>query len=207
VIRRVTARRLAMAGAEVIEAEDGAAALEVLTTRVPDLLLLDLQMPGLDGVETLRRLRAGDAPIAFPVFVLTSHISGPRAAEARAAGADEIFTKPVQILPLAAALRARRGSHGTHTPALGAAPERAQEPVIDAREFQAVAETSAEECEEIILPRFRRRPPDRDRAAGRGAVRRPPRGGAAERTQGPRPLPGPRRAPARRAVQGRRGRA
>jgi signal transduction histidine kinase/DNA-binding response OmpR family regulator len=156
VIRRVTARRLAMAGAEVIEAEDGAAALEHLTTRVPDLLLLDLQMPGLDGVDTLRRLSAGDVPVAFPVFVLTSHISGPRAAEARAAGADEIFTKPVQILPLAAALRARRGGHGAHTPALGAAPERAEEPVIDVREFQAVAETSAEECEEIILPRFRR---------------------------------------------------
>jgi len=156
VIRRVTARRLAMAGAEVIEAEDGATAGAVLRTRVPDLLLLDLQMPGLDGVDVIQRLRAGGIPLAYPIFVLTSHISGARAAEARAAGADEIFTKPVQILPLAAALRARRGAHGNHTPTIGAAPEAVEEPLIDAREFRSVAETSAEEMQEIILPRFKR---------------------------------------------------
>lgn len=105
VIRRITVRRLVGAGAQVIEAADGADALARLADLRPDLLLVDLQMPVLDGIGLIRRLRAGGGPSRFPIFVLTSHIVGPQAEEARAAGADIILTKPVQIEPLAVALR------------------------------------------------------------------------------------------------------
>ena len=116
VIREVTARRLEEAGAWVICAEDGEDALRQLGTMAPDLLLIDLQMPGLDGVGLIQRLKDDLPGRTFPLFVLTSHISGPQAAEARAAGADAVFTKPVQVAALAAAFRARRGDTGRSTP-------------------------------------------------------------------------------------------
>lgn len=116
VIRRVTTRRLVEAGADVNEVVGGEEVLAALETREPDMLLLDLQMPGLDGVEVIERLKAGDKPCAFPIFVLTSHISGPKSAEARAAGANAIFTKPVQVAALAAAFSARRGDSGPNAP-------------------------------------------------------------------------------------------
>lgn len=112
VIRQVTARRLAEAGARVVEATDGADALARMAALTPDLLLLDLQMPGLGGLAVLRTLRAGGKALRFPVVVLTSHITGPQVAEAREAGADAVLTKPVQIEPLAAAFRARQGAGG-----------------------------------------------------------------------------------------------
>lgn len=154
IIRQVTARRLTAAGATVIEAVDGADALDQLATRTPDLLLLDLQMPGLDGVATIRRLRATDAPPSYPIFVLTSHISGPQAAEARAAGADVVFTKPVQILPLAAALRARRGDGGRHTPTIGGGPGEQGPEMVNLDEFLSVAAVSGETFETTLLPKF-----------------------------------------------------
>lgn len=119
IIRRVTARQLRDAGATVIEVAGGQGALDILETLEPDLVLLDIQMPGVDGVETLRRLKLTNPQRQYPVFVLTSHISGHAVAEARSLGADEVFTKPVQIHPLAAAVLARRGDNGKHTPNIG----------------------------------------------------------------------------------------
>lgn len=116
VIRVVTARRLEEAGAMVICAKDGEDALRQLGPVNPDLLLIDLQMPGLDGVGLIRRLKEIAPGGAYPLFVLTSHISGPKAAEARVVGADAVFTKPVQVAALAAAFRARRGDGGRSTP-------------------------------------------------------------------------------------------
>lgn len=123
IIRRLTARQLRDAGATVIEAENGQQALDYLQSHLPDLLLLDVQMPVMDGVETIRRLNAMSSDRRYPVFLLTSYISGPAAAEARSLGADEVFTKPVQIHPLAAAVRARRGDSGTNTPSIGGSSE------------------------------------------------------------------------------------
>ena len=115
IIRQVTAGRLGATGARVVEAVDGVDALDQLARLTPDLLLVDLQMPVLDGLGLIRHLRAETPRLRYPLFVLTSHIGGPQAAEAKAAGADVILTKPVQIEPLAAALRAWRGDNGLHT--------------------------------------------------------------------------------------------
>lgn len=153
-IRAVTGGRLAAAGASVIEAENGTEALEKLATIAPDLILLDLQMPKLDGVETIRCLRAMQPPVSCPVCVLTSYIAGSQAAAARAAGADEIFTKPVQIMPLAMVLRARRSGQGSQTPEITEASDLCQEPLVDEVAFGAVMTTSGEEMERTFLPNF-----------------------------------------------------
>ena len=138
VIRQVTSRRLTGAGALVIEAVDGSEALARLKDLAPDILLLDLQMPVLDGLGVVRQLRAGASPPRFPVFVLTAHIAGPQAAEAKAAGADVILTKPVQIEPLAAAFDAWRRNEGLHGAAIGAAPAPGAGALVDIENLSAV---------------------------------------------------------------------
>ncbi len=131
VIRQVTARRLEAAGARVMCAVDGEDTLRHLGVVKPDVLLIDLQMPGLDGVGLIHRLReiAPDRP--YPIFVLTSHISGPQAAEARAAGAEAVFTKPVQVTALAAAFQARRGDGGRSPPLVRGTADGTVEPLLD----------------------------------------------------------------------------
>jgi len=82
-------------GHDVIEVADGAAALELASAQPPDVVLLDVQMPGLDGFEVCRRLKAGEATAAIPVLLVTAldgrndRITGMRA------GADDFLTKPV----------------------------------------------------------------------------------------------------------------
>lgn len=133
VIRHVTIRRLEEAGAQVVAAVDGQDALHRLATVSPDLLLIDLQMPGLDGIELIGEVEKSSPDRAYPIFVLTSHISGPQAAEARAVGADALFTKPIQVAALAAALRARRGS--MEPLILTAGPAEEQDPILDLETF------------------------------------------------------------------------
>lgn len=154
IIRKVTARQLSDAGARVIEAEDGAEALETLRTVSPDLLLVDIQMPGMDGVATIQRLQVLLPQTDFPIFVLTSHISGPKVAEARAAGADEVFTKPVQILPLAAALTARRGDRGKHTPDMGRDVKTRAEELVELDRLRLLVTSNRRTFLESHLPDF-----------------------------------------------------
>lgn len=143
IIRRLTARQLRDAGATVIEAENGQQALDCLQSYVPDLFLLDIQMPVMDGVETISRLNAMGSDRRYPVFVLTSYISGPAVAEARSLGADEVFTKPVQIHPLAAAVRARRGDSGAHTPSIGGRAEEESEESLLSDNFGILARSGS----------------------------------------------------------------
>jgi len=154
IIRKVTSRQLSDAGATVIEAVDGADALEKLLTVSPNLFLVDIQMPRMDGVETIKRLQQYSSERDYPIFVLTSHISGPKVAEARAAGADEVFTKPVQILPLAAALVARRGDWGNHTPIMGGSVEASTEELFELQRLQAIITSNHNAFLENYLPRF-----------------------------------------------------
>jgi DNA-binding NtrC family response regulator len=85
---------LEVAGYEVAEAADGAAALEQLRNDPADLALLDLWMPLLDGMGTLRCLR--DEGIDVPVVVVTAHGSIPLACQAMKLGAVEVLPKPVE---------------------------------------------------------------------------------------------------------------
>jgi signal transduction histidine kinase/DNA-binding NarL/FixJ family response regulator/HPt (histidine-containing phosphotransfer) domain-containing protein len=107
VIRQVTSSQLREAGAVVIEAADGREAMMTLSTLCPDLLLLDLQMPNESGLEVVEKLRLVQTHSSFPIYVLTSHISGHAAEAAIAAGAQTVFTKPIQTTALAAAFYAQ----------------------------------------------------------------------------------------------------
>ena len=93
-------------GHSIMVAGDGAAALECIVTHAPDLIITDITMPVMDGLELLRRLRA-DGPPTLPVVVVSAH------AEQRAAAiaADAFLVKPValrQLVEVAEGLLAER---------------------------------------------------------------------------------------------------
>ena len=103
-IRRFLRTSLGAQGYQVDEATDGQAALELLRRIPPDVLVLDLGLPDLDGFELLRRLRAGGS--ALPVIVLSSRADEKGKVEALDLGADDYVTKPFGIDELLARIRA-----------------------------------------------------------------------------------------------------
>jgi CheY-like chemotaxis protein len=92
---RDVVRRYLQGTYEVIEAFDGEHGLDRAARDVPDLILMDLSLPRLDGWEATRRLKAGPLA-AIPVIALTAHASREDQARARAAGCDGYLTKPVE---------------------------------------------------------------------------------------------------------------
>jgi two-component system cell cycle response regulator DivK len=91
--RAIFARYLRFVGGTVLEAEDGEAGLRVARSKHPALILLDISMPGLDGWETLARLRADPTMPHVPVIALTAHYLEPQALEA--AGFCGYLQKPI----------------------------------------------------------------------------------------------------------------
>src|SRR5262245_5973214 len=92
-VRLVFGTALEAPGVELATAEDGEAALKALKKKPADLVLLDLQMPNLDGMGLLRRLRAGGNDV--PVVVITAHGSVPDAVAAMRLGAIDFLAKPM----------------------------------------------------------------------------------------------------------------
>jgi two-component system cell cycle response regulator DivK len=90
---------------ELIEAADGAAGIEMAKTHKPDLILMDIQLPVLDGYETTRRLKADPALRDIPVIAVTSYALSGDEAKARAAGCDAYVTKPFSPRLLLAKVR------------------------------------------------------------------------------------------------------
>jgi two-component system KDP operon response regulator KdpE len=86
----------------VVTAADGGAALRAMADELPDLVILDLRPPDLDGVEVIRRLRAG-APV--PIIVLSDRIASRDKVDALDAGADDYVTKPFSVDELLARVR------------------------------------------------------------------------------------------------------
>ena len=105
--RRGTRRILEGAGYTILEAEDGMAALERYFVDKPDLVLLDLVMKGMYGIDVLTKLRALDA--AARVIVLSADIQTSSRDMVSAAGAAAFLTKPVAADELIAAVRAALG--------------------------------------------------------------------------------------------------
>ena len=99
---------LALMGVQAHLAKNGQEALSACHADTPDLVLMDIQMPGMDGLECTRRLRAlqkaGVLP-AFPILALTAHALDSDIAASLAAGMDEHLTKPLDFV----ALRGRLG--------------------------------------------------------------------------------------------------
>jgi two-component system cell cycle response regulator DivK len=93
-------RRLTRAGFEVKVAMNGKEGVEWAKTLLPDLILMDLNLPGLDGWEATRRLKSQPETKHIPIIVLTSHASETSRDKAFAAGCDDYDTKPVDFREL-----------------------------------------------------------------------------------------------------------
>jgi len=95
--RDMLSRRLSRRGYTVVTALDGQAALDLVASAAPDLVLLDMSLPVIDGWEVARRLKA-DAPTrTVPVIALTAHAMAADRERALAAGCDDFDTKPVDL--------------------------------------------------------------------------------------------------------------
>jgi DNA-binding response OmpR family regulator len=98
---------LASAGHEVLAAHDAALGLRAVITEAPDLILLDLTVPYLDGFEMIKALRNDPATRAIPVIVLTGRGDDDTFAEAHRLGASHFLTKPVEKDVLLRAIEAQ----------------------------------------------------------------------------------------------------
>lgn len=95
--RDMLSRRLARKGYEVILAIDGADGVSQAVTQKPDLILMDMSLPVLDGWEATRRIKADPATQSIPVIALTAHAMSDDREKAFAAGCDDYDTKPVEL--------------------------------------------------------------------------------------------------------------
>jgi len=91
--------------AEVVFARNGSEALRRVEEQPPDLILMDIMMPGMDGVEACRRLKSDPRTGAIPVVMVTTKGSPEKVEEAFAAGCDDYLTKPFGKLDLLAKIR------------------------------------------------------------------------------------------------------
>ena len=98
--------RLESQGYAVITAGDGEAALAIIRDRLPDLVLLDIQMPKLDGIETVKQLKADDSLPFIPVIMVTARADAKDVVTGLEAGGDDYLTKPVDQAALVARSRA-----------------------------------------------------------------------------------------------------
>jgi two-component system cell cycle response regulator DivK len=103
--RQILRDLLGSAGFQMLEAEDGEAALAAAAAHRPDLILMDIQLPILDGYEATRRLKADAALKHIPVIVVTSYALSGDEEKARAAGCNDYVTKPYSPRALLAKIR------------------------------------------------------------------------------------------------------
>src|SRR5206468_5464809 len=108
-VRRMLERSLAAAGFEVESASDGGAALAAAERRLPDLVVLDVAMPGMDGLAVSRRLRAKGADVG--ILMLTARDAVPDRVAGLEAGADDYLIKPFAVQELVARVRALTRRH------------------------------------------------------------------------------------------------
>ena len=98
--RDMLSRRLVRRGYEVLLASDGESGLAFAGSQAPDLILMDMSLPVLDGWEATRRLKAAPATQHIPVIALTAHAMSSDRDKALEAGCDDYDTKPVELLRL-----------------------------------------------------------------------------------------------------------
>jgi CheY-like chemotaxis protein len=98
--------RLSRAGFTVIVATDGEQGIAMAISEQPDLVLMDLTLPGIDGKEATRRIKADPATKAIPIIALTANAMAGDREEALAAGCDDFDTKPVELQRLLGKIRA-----------------------------------------------------------------------------------------------------
>ncbi len=95
--RDMLSRRLQRKGYDVLIAVDGAAGIESAQTESPDLILMDMSLPVVDGWEATRRIKADESTRQIPVIALTAHAMAGDREKALAAGCDDYDTKPIEL--------------------------------------------------------------------------------------------------------------
>jgi len=100
--RDMLTRRLQRRGYEIITAVDGQEAIALASRETPDLILMDMSLPVLDGWQATRAIKGAPATQRIPVIALTAHALNQDREQAFAAGCDEFETKPVDLQALVA---------------------------------------------------------------------------------------------------------
>ena len=127
-------------GFEVVDAANGRAALEMVARQLPDLILMDIVMPDMDGLEVTRRLRATAAFQTVPIIVVSASVSNSDLEQSASAGANAFLPKPIDLHALLGQLALMLGLDWIH-----AAP--AELPAPEARTAEALVMPPREELE------------------------------------------------------------
>ena len=129
--RDILEARLTANGYEVLHAGDGEEALTAVKEHLPDLILLDVMMPKLDGIEVCRRLKADPALPFMPIVLVTAKSDSQDIVDGLDAGADEYLTKPIDQKTLVARVKALLRLKALHeTKAAAAKPATPDKPVV-----------------------------------------------------------------------------
>ena len=104
--RDMLARRLERRGYQVVIAVDGDQGVRLAQAEVPDLILMDMSLPVLDGWEATRRLKVTPATQAIPIIALTAHAMSGAREQALEAGCDDYDSKPIEFLRLLGKIQA-----------------------------------------------------------------------------------------------------
>ncbi len=91
---------ISRAGFEVSTAKDGESGIAAIKAERPDLILMDVQMPGIDGFEATRQIKADPATRDIPVITLSAHEREDKEQEIRDSGCDAYLTKPIDVQAL-----------------------------------------------------------------------------------------------------------
>ena len=111
-MRRLLQQVLQAAGYEVVCTADGQEGLDKVAAEKPDLVIMDRNMPKVDGMEALRVLRANPATRSLPVLMASARLEPADAAEIQAAGANGLIPKPFQSQQLLAIIRQHLSERG-----------------------------------------------------------------------------------------------
>ncbi len=103
--RQIIRDMLAPTDCEIIEAEDGQQALEAISKQRPDLILMDIQLPIIDGYTATRKIKADPALRSIPIIAVTSYALSGEEKKAREAGCDDYVPKPFSPRQLLAKIR------------------------------------------------------------------------------------------------------
>jgi len=95
--RDMLSRRLTRSGYTVVIAEDGQQGVDMAASETPDLILMDMSLPVMDGWEATRRIKQSGATNSIPVIALTAHAMSEDRDQALAAGCEDFDTKPVEL--------------------------------------------------------------------------------------------------------------
>ena len=103
--RDMLSRRLAKRGYEVAIAVDGEGGVEMAESEMPDLILMDISLPGINGEEATRQIKQKEATASIPIIALTAHAMAGDREKALEAGCDDYDSKPVELPRLLAKIQ------------------------------------------------------------------------------------------------------